>query len=228
MTAPLWHPSPNFGPRRLGAQPDIVVIHYTAMPSAEAALERLCDPQAEVSAHYLIAADGRAWQMVAEVARAWHAGSGSWGDVTDINSRSVGIELDNPGERPFPEPLMTTLEALLPGILRRWSIPPERVIGHSDMAPERKADPGPHFDWQKLARKGLAIWPGEPEDAPESDFDTAATRFGYPPSCDPEKRLQAFRDRFRPGTTGPEDATDRALMACLAAQWPVAQSRGNA
>ncbi|QFT92453.1 N-acetylmuramoyl-L-alanine amidase AmiD precursor [Roseovarius sp. THAF9] len=228
MTAPLWHPSPNFGPRRLGAQPDLVVIHYTAMSSAEAALERLCDPQAEVSAHYLIAADGRAWQMVAEVARAWHAGAGSWGDVTDVNSRSVGIELDNSGDRPFPEPLMTTLEALLPGILRRWSIPPERVIGHSDMAPDRKTDPGPHFDWSRLARQGLAIWPDDDVDAPESDFDTAATRFGYSSTCDPKKRLQAFRDRFRPGATGPEDATDRILMACLAAQWPVAQSRRKA
>jgi N-acetylmuramoyl-L-alanine amidase len=206
----------------------LVVIHYTAMDNAEAALERLCDPQAEVSAHYLIAADGRAWQMVAEVARAWHAGAGSWGDVTDVNSRSVGIELDNSGDHPFPEPLMTTLEALLPGILRRWQIPPERVIGHSDMAPERKADPGPRFDWQRLARKDLAIWPDEHADAPESDFDTAATRFGYPPACDPEKRLRAFRDRFRPGATGPEDATDRTLMTRIAAQWPVAQSRGKA
>ncbi|KRS14751.1 N-acetylmuramoyl-L-alanine amidase [Roseovarius atlanticus] len=206
----------------------MVVVHYTAMDSAEAALERLCDPAAEVSAHYLIAADGRAWQMVAEVARAWHAGAGAWGDVTDVNSRSVGIELDNPGDRPFPEPLMTTLEALLPGILRRWSIPPERVIGHSDMAPDRKADPGPHFDWARLARKGLAIWPDAADPAPDAPFEISARTFGYTAVCDPEKRLHAFRDRFRPGATGPEDATDRALMARLAAQWPVAQSRGNA
>ena len=206
----------------------MVVVHYTAMASAEAALERLCDPAAEVSAHYLIAVDGRAWQMVAEVARAWHAGAGAWGDVTDVNSRSVGIELDNPGDRPFPEPLMTTLEALLPGILRRWSIPPERVIGHSDMAPDRKADPGPRFDWARLARKGLAIWPDAADPAPDAPFEISARTFGYTAACDPEKRLHAFRDRFRPGATGPEDATDRALMAKLAQQWPVAQSLGNA
>lgn len=228
MNTPLWHPSPNFGPRRLGVHPDMVVIHYTAMVSAEAALERLCDPCAEVSAHYLIAADGRAWQMVAEIARAWHAGAGSWGPVTDVNSRSIGIELDNPGDRPFTEPLMNTLEALLPGVLRRWSIPPERVIGHSDMAPERKSDPGPYFDWQRLARKGLSIWPESRETALDRPFDISATTFGYTTACPAKDRLQAFRDRFRPGATGPEDTTDRALMATLAANWPVAPGPGTA
>lgn len=218
MTAPVWHPSPNFGPRRLGAKPDMVVVHYTAMDSAEAALERLCDPAAEVSAHYLIAADGRAWQMVAEVARAWHAGAGAWGDVTDVNSRSVGIELDNPGDRPFPEPLMTTLEALLPGILRRWSIPPERVIGHSDMTPGRKIDPGPRFDWARLARRGLAICAAP---AAPGDFHANAHRVGYRVEADRhDALLAAFRDRFRPGARGPLDETDRSLMAGLAAKYP--------
>lgn len=206
VTAPLWHPSPNFGPRRLGAQPDIVVIHHTAMASAEAALERLCDPAAEVSAHYLIAADGRAWQMVAEVARAWHAGAGSWGDVTDVNSRSVGIELDNPGDTPFPAPLMATLEAILPGILRRWSIPPTRVIGHSDMAPDRKYDPGPHFDWERLERAGLAGKRGHDPgpDAPHPDTFRALARYaGYTADVDDDALLAAVRLRYRPFATGP-------------------------
>jgi hypothetical protein len=132
---PAFRPSPNRGPRRGGARPDMVVIHYTAMRDAEAALDRLCDPEAHVSAHYLIAKTGEVLQLVEEAERAWHAGAGAWGHVTDINSRSIGIELDNTGAEPFAEPLMAALEALLSGVLARWAIRPERVIGHSDMAP---------------------------------------------------------------------------------------------
>jgi N-acetylmuramoyl-L-alanine amidase len=137
----------------------MVVLHYTAMHTAEAALERLCDPEIEVSAHYLISETGEIWQMVDEEKRAWHAGSGQWGAVTDVNSHSIGIELANRGDCPFPEAQMTALESLLAGLLQRWDIPPERVIGHSDMAPDRKQDPGPRFDWQRLARQGLSVWP---------------------------------------------------------------------
>lgn len=152
-------PSPSYGERRDGATPDMVVLHFTAMSSAKAALDRLCDPGIEVSAHYLISETGQIWQMVDEDKRAWHAGTGNWGAVTDVNSRSVGIELANTGDCPFPEPQMAALEYLLAGIMDRWNIPPERIIGHSDMAPERKQDPGPRFDWQRLARQGLAVWP---------------------------------------------------------------------
>ncbi|MGK7755656.1 MULTISPECIES: N-acetylmuramoyl-L-alanine amidase [unclassified Roseovarius] len=211
MTAPLWHPSPNFGARRLGAKPDMVVIHYTAMASAEAALERLCDPQAEVSAHYLIGADGHVWQMVAEIARAWHAGAGSWQDVTDVNSRSIGVELDNPGDRPFPEPLMNALESLLRAILDRWAIPRDRVIGHSDMAPGRKHDPGPHFDWERLEQAGLAgkrghdIGPGDPN--PDT-FRAVARRAGYTADVDDDALLAAVRLRYRPFATGPLSPED--------------------
>src|SRR5690606_35918468 len=113
------------------------------MASAEAALARLCDPVAEVSAHYLIGRDGRIWQLVEEEARAWHAGTGEWRGRGDVNSRSIGIELDNDGRSPFAAPLMDALEALLPGILARWSIPTHGVIAHSDFAPARKIDPGP-------------------------------------------------------------------------------------
>ena len=154
---PIWHPSPNFGDRRDGLLPTLVVIHYTAMDSAEAALTRLCDPVAEVSAHYLIGADGTVWQMVDEAARAWHAGAGDWLGQGDVNSRSIGIELDNRGDHPFSNPQMTVLETLLAEIMTRWHIPPDGVIGHSDSAPGRKFDPGPRFDWARLARQGLAV-----------------------------------------------------------------------
>ena len=151
-----WHPSPNFGARRDGLQPQLIVIHYTAMDSAGAALERLCDPVFELSAHYLIAGDGTLWQLVDERERAWHAGAGAWQGQSDINSRSIGIELDNLGVHPFAEAQMARLEALLSGIQSRWAIPPDGVIGHSHMAPGRKWDPGPHFDWARLARQNLA------------------------------------------------------------------------
>ena len=138
----IWHPSPNHGPRRDGLRPALVVLHFTEMTSADAALARLCDPAAEVSAHYLIGRDGRVWQMVDEQQRAWHAGAGDWQGRGDVNSRSIGIELDNDGHSPFAAPLMDALETLLAGVLARWAIPPGGVIAHSDMAPARKVDPG--------------------------------------------------------------------------------------
>lgn len=145
-------PSPNLGPRKGGATPSLIVVHYTAMETATAALERLCDPQFEVSAHYLISAQGEIHQLVAEDMRAWHAGAGQWGDITDVNSHSIGIELDNRGDHPFAHPQIEALCALLPAIMTRWNIPFENIIGHSDCAPGRKIDPGPRFDWQRLRR----------------------------------------------------------------------------
>lgn len=222
------HPSASCGPRRGGVTPDMIVLHYTAMQSAEAALARLCDSQAEVSAHYLICEKGRIWQMVDEGQRAWHAGAGRWGDVNDVNSRSIGIELANRGNHPFPEPQMMVLETLMTGIMARWHIPPERVIGHSDMAPGRKQDPGARFDWLRLARAGLSVWPTEVEAAETDDFGRDAAAFGYPVGdVAPEVLLAAFRLRFRPGTEGPEDARDRALIAGLAGRWPVARETGT-
>ena len=145
-------PSPNFGPRKGGAVPTLIVIHYTAMDTAEAALERLCDPQYEVSAHYLISAQGAVHQLVSEDMRAWHAGAGQWGEITDVNSHSIGIELDNRGDHPYAHPQVETLCALLPGIMKRWNITFENIIGHSDCAPGRKIAPGPRFDWLRLRR----------------------------------------------------------------------------
>jgi N-acetylmuramoyl-L-alanine amidase len=188
------------------------------MDSAGLALARLCDPQAEVSAHYLIASDGTTWQMVTEDMRAWHAGTGAWLGQGDVNSRSIGIELDNRGTHPFSQPQMAALERLLPQVMARWGIGPAGVIGHSDMAPVRKVDPGPRFDWARLARQGLAVWP-DPRDA-DGDFLRDAARFGYP-TADEAALLAAFRSRFRPHATGPLGHADRAVMADLAARFGV-------
>ncbi len=187
-------------------RPQFIVLHYTAMHSAEAAIARLCDPQFEVSAHYLIAASGAVTQMVSEEDRAWHAGAGSWMGFDDINSRSIGIELDNDGTGPFAEAQMQTLEALLPQIMQRWTIPPSGVIGHSDMAPGRKFDPGPFFDWERLARKGLAARAGYddgPQDPTPEDFVNVARFAGYTADVDFDALLAAVRLRYRPTATGP-------------------------
>lgn len=209
-------PSPNHGPRREGAVPALVVLHYTAMATAEAALARLCDPVAEVSAHYLIAEDGALFALVPEAARAWHAGTGSWRGRGDVNSWSIGIELANPGPLadfpPFPEPQMQALEALLDGIMARWGIGPEAVIGHSDMAPGRKSDPGPKFDWRRLALGGRAVWPDPRAGGDTRAFEAAAAAAGYPEGAGGWiDTLDAVRLRFRPWARGralePEDVT---------------------
>lgn len=204
----------------------MVVVHYTAMPSCAAAEARLCDPAAEVSAHYLIAETGRVIALVPEAMRAWHAGAGAWGAVDDVNSRSIGVELANTGTAPFPDTQMRALIALLADLRGRWPIPPERVIGHSDMAPGRKQDPGPRFDWRRVALAGQAVWP-EPGGDPGAPLASSLTRIGYP-EADPQTRLAAFRLRFRPWASGPEDATDRALAADLARRFPVDGAAGLA
>ena len=209
--SPIWHPSPNFGARRDGLKPSLVVLHYTAMDSARAALERLCDPESEVSAHYLIGCDGTLWQMVREEDRAWHAGVGEWQGQSDINSRSIGIELDNRGDHPFAQAQMTVLERLLPQIMARWSIPAAGVIGHSDMAPGRKHDPGPRFDWLRLERQGLAAPRAHTAVSPRPEthlFRAVAQAAGYTAAVDDETLLAAVRLRFRPwgrGGLAPED-----------------------
>ncbi|MEP1610923.1 MAG: N-acetylmuramoyl-L-alanine amidase [Roseobacter sp.] len=205
----LHQPSPNFGPRRDGQEPNIIVLHYTAMDSAQAAIERLCDPLAEVSAHYLIAKTGDVTQMVAEQDRAWHAGAGAWRGAGDVNSRSIGIELDNTGKHPFPEPQMVALEALLHDIRRRWRVAAEDIIGHSDMAPGRKIDPGARFDWARLARQGLA-GPTEPG-ADCADFEQAAKAAGFSAEVDPGTLLGAVRLRFAPWRSGPLCPEDTQL-----------------
>lgn len=202
----------------------MVVIHYTAMHSAQAAVDWLCTPKAQVSAHYVIGRDGRLWQLVKDSARAWHAGVGAWGGVCDVNSRSIGIELDNCGSTPFSEPLMQSLEALLPRLLRDWAIPPERVIGHSDMSPGRKIDPGPRFDWQRLARQGLSVWPQTAgiAAADADQFRALARQVGYTADgASDETLLTAIRLRFRPWAKGALTQQDMACLTDLAQRFPV-------
>ncbi|ALI54929.1 N-acetylmuramoyl-L-alanine amidase [Celeribacter marinus] len=217
------HPSPNFGARRGGVRPDMVVLHYTAMALAHEACARLCAPEFEVSAHYLIDETGSIYRLVDENDRAWHAGAGQWGDVTDVNSHSIGIELSNTGTTPFAAAQMNALEALLADILARHAIAPERVIGHSDMAPSRKIDPGARFDWRRLARQGLSVWPEVQRVSAvcQASFDAALDAFGYAPCQTPDARLKAFRDRFRGCDDGPLDGYDVAMAQNLAARFPV-------
>jgi N-acetylmuramoyl-L-alanine amidase len=161
-------PSPNHDSRGdvIAGTPriDMLVLHYTGMQSAEAALDRLCDPEARVSSHYLVEEDGAIWRLVLEERRAWHAGVSYWLGETVLNTVSIGIEIVNPGHewgyRPFPEAQMQAVEALCRDILARRRIPAHRVVGHSDIAPTRKSDPGELFDWPRLARAGVGLWPG--------------------------------------------------------------------
>jgi N-acetylmuramoyl-L-alanine amidase len=154
--------SPNHGDRRNGRRPDMLLFHYTGMPRAEEALAWLCDPASGVSSHYFVFEDGRVAQLVPEARRAWHAGAASWGGDHDINSCSIGVEIANPGHDgglpPFPEAQIGGVIALAQDIVARRSIPPERVLAHSDVAPGRKQDPGERFPWAELHRAGVGHW----------------------------------------------------------------------
>ncbi len=190
-------PSPNFGPRR-GAVIDMLVLHYTGMPTGAEALARLVDPAAAVSAHYLIDEDGTVHALVDEGLRAWHAGLSWWRGVADVNSHSIGIELVNPGHefgyRPFPRAQIDALTALSLRILARHPIPPRNVLAHSDVAPTRKTDPGELFPWQEMAAKGIGLWP---EPRPETPPETALAEWGYDIQ-DPFAATAAFQRRYRP------------------------------
>jgi N-acetylmuramoyl-L-alanine amidase len=206
----IEHPSPNHEPRPTGMPVDMLVLHYTGMRTAAEALARMCDPTAKVSAHYMIDEVGGVYRLVDEERRAWHAGTAEWRGLRDINGRSVGIELVNPGHqfgyRLFPDAQMATLEILAHDILRRHPIPPRNVVGHSDVAPSRKQDPGELFDWQWLARSGIGLWPGWTP-PPARDVATVQhllERYGYavPRSGeldrDTARVVEAFQRHFRP------------------------------
>ncbi len=230
--------SPNFGPRPAGVRPSFVILHYTEMPLA-AARARLCDPEAQVSAHWLISANGVAEALVDEEMRAWHAGVSAWRAHDNLNDVSIGIELDNPGppggSPPFPETQMAALEKLLAAIMERWAIPPENILAHSDVAPDRKVDPGEKFDWRRLARSGLSVWvDSEPSSVPAEDaatvaaFQRAARALGYrveeTSAMDDATRavLTAFQRRFRPFEVGAPLCAEAVRQAEeLAARWPV-------
>ena len=153
-------PSPNFDARV--RPPDMIVLHYTGMPTGEAALAKMCDPAAKVSAHYMVEEDGRIFSLVPEERRAWHAGKSFWKGETDINAVSVGIEVVNPGHefgyRPFPEAQIEALADLIADVRSRWTIPDARILGHADVAPARKEDPGELFPWKQLAEAGHGLW----------------------------------------------------------------------
>jgi N-acetylmuramoyl-L-alanine amidase len=193
------------------------------MADAEAAIARLCDPVAKVSAHYLIGESGEVVAMVDEADRAWHAGVSCWRGIADVNSASIGIELQNPGHelgyRPFAEPQMAALMALLPGIVARHAITPANVVGHSDVAPTRKIDPGELFDWERLARAGLAL-PRPRGELVDPGWDATALgaalhRFGYGVD-DLPATIRAFQRRFRPeAVTGAADGETRAILSQL-------------
>lgn len=154
--------SPNHDARPMGAQVDLLLMHYTGMADAAVALDRLCSAAAKVSAHYLVDEEGRIFHLVAEARRAWHAGVACWAGETNINGCSIGIEIANPGHElgypDFPDAQMRAVEALALDILGRHPIPPDRVLAHSDVAPDRKADPGEKFDWGRLAAAGIGHW----------------------------------------------------------------------
>jgi N-acetylmuramoyl-L-alanine amidase len=155
-------PSPNHGERRGGRRPTLVILHYTGMPDEGQALQWLCNPVSEVSAHYFVFEDGRTLQLVPESRRAWHAGVAVWDSEQDVNSASVGVEIANPGHAgglpPFSEAQIGSVTRLVQDIVQRWSIRPDRVLAHSDVAPGRKQDPGERFPWERLHAAGIGHW----------------------------------------------------------------------
>ncbi|KIT17507.1 N-acetylmuramoyl-L-alanine amidase [Jannaschia aquimarina] len=216
-------PSPNCGERRDGTVPHLILLHYTAMAGGvEPVIRWFQDPETQLSAHYVVGEDGEVVSMVPEDRRAWHAGAGRWGAITDVNSASIGIEICNAATHPFSARQMDAVEDLVSGIMDRHVIPPEGVIGHSDSAPGRKVDPGRRFDWRRLALSGLSVWP-KPAAGPAPDqdgFRRDASTFGYTEEVPFETLLSAFRLRFRPGIEGPLDPVDMAMIADLARRWP--------
>ena len=209
-----WVPSPNFNERSVA----FVVIHYTASHSMARALRTLTSPSTEVSAHYLIGRDGSILQLVDERKRAWHAGDSRWGATVDVNSASIGIELDNDGREPFAAVQIDALLRLLADIRTRHQVPAANVIGHADVAPTRKSDPGPLFPWATLAAHGFGLWCDQPWPPAAPGFDAwlGLRAIGYD-TRDPAAALRAFRLHHSPAEApdAPID-DDAALIHCLA------------
>jgi N-acetylmuramoyl-L-alanine amidase len=209
-------PSPNFDERR----PNYVIFHHTSDDNAEEALRTLTDPMRKVSSHYLIARDGRTYSLVDERARAWHAGESYWGGNRDLNSASIGIELDNDGDEPFADVQIDALLALLADLKVRYGIPIANFVGHGDVAPRRKTDPGIHFPWKKLADRGFGVWcePPYPPAPPGLDSVMLLYAFGYE-VLNPDAAIAAFKRHFVPDDTRQEmTEDDRALLYCLVVQ----------
>jgi N-acetylmuramoyl-L-alanine amidase len=237
--------SPNHGERRSGARPEILLLHYTGMRDAREALARLCTPEAEVSAHYLVFEDGAIAQMVAEARRAWHAGAEPWAGVSDVNSRSIGIEIANPGHDygypEFPAAQIDAVIALCRDVIARHGIRAERVLAHSDIAPLRKQDPGEKFPWRTLFEQGVGHWttPDPPvgsivgalrtgASGPEvRNLQQALAAYGYGIAVDgryevlTEAVVRAFQRHFRPDRVdGVADVSTVATLRRLQAALP--------
>ncbi len=218
-------PSPNRDARPAGAGVALLVLHYTGMQSGAAAIARLTDPAARVSAHYVIEEDGSVLALVPEDCRAWHAGVAGWGAIRDVNGHSIGIELVNPGHdwgyRPFPAAQIAALVELGQAILARHGLPPGAVVGHSDVAPARKIDPGELFPWAELAGCGLGVWPGTCEGAAPAmkvALDGLRTIGFRPdlPDTTPARVIAAFQRHWRPGRIdGRLDAETMGLIAAV-------------
>ena len=209
----IERPSVNFGARR----PNFVIIHHTADDTAEGSLRTLTSPAMEVSSHYLIGRDGKLYYLVDELARAWHAGDSYWGGATDLNSASIGIELDNNGKEPFAEPMIDTLLRLLDDLKARYKIPAANFLGHGDIIPGRKVDPSRWFPWMQLAERGFGVWCEPPFVVITPGLDDALllAALGYDVT-----RLDATRAAFRRHYLAEESGvplteSDRALLQCL-------------
>ncbi len=232
------HPSPNIEPRRGVERPDMLIVHYTGMQSCAGAVDWLSRPEARVSCHYVVDVDGRITQMVAEAARAWHAGVASWAGASDINSRSIGIEIHNPGHDggypDFPAAQVAAVIALCRDILGRNPVPPTHVLAHSDVAPERKNDPGEKFPWAQLFSAGIGHWVTpvavDPVDAGLAEgvasprvaaAQRALAEYGYGLAETGTMDLRtvqvvaAFQRHFRPARV--DGCLDRSTAATLAA-----------
>jgi N-acetylmuramoyl-L-alanine amidase len=212
-----WHGSPNYDARR----PRLIVIHDTEMESVDLALKVLSDPtrEARVSAHYLIGDDGKILQLISERDRAWQAGRSRWGGVPDVNSISIGIELDNDGYEPFSDAQIMALLWLLDDICARYDLERKQVVGHADVAPDRKADPSLYFPWARLARAGFGRWPRDERAPPPPGFDPIAAlrAIGYD-THEPKWAIRAFHRRYRTLETFDLDDLDLELLYDLELQ----------
>lgn len=218
-------PSPNFNDRKTPI--DMLVLHYTGMETGKAALDRMCDAEAQVSAHYMLWEDGRIVQLVGEDKRAWHAGVSSWQGDEDLNSRSIGIEIVNGGHDwpladgslpAYPEAQIEALITLCQGILSRWDIPQTRIVGHSDIAPLRKDDPGEHFPWERLARARIGLWP---ETNSKDVLTTIGNGLGAGEKSSAVERLQVMLSEigYALPKTGFYDPATEAVVKAFQRRW---------